>query len=365
MGIDEAARLVCGSIIKKERIISLTNCPKNSINSIIDRAISIEPRILGLMEYWESSYRSNGLLTNSMDYDIRVTYSDKGIPFEQVIFISQYNNSINEIISKLLLNDRVCIICFDSDKILDDFYDHFMKIKEQNEGIDNIIATQLSYDKYTIIYLEIRYVIPKNELSKARQQVNDRILNIQRLFGNILGVPNFIKVYLVFSYISQNCAFDENAEIEAIDDDENTQFPYAKISYGAICGKRASSEGIARAMKLFLDKMGIESIVVSGEFDDSKTKSSLHYWNMVKLEDGYYHLDASWNIDMKGIFVGGFMRNDFDFYNHSWRIYHPKALGEKYNYDYIEQYLVSNSSRLLELFIPEDLLYPEPVNDLA
>ena len=59
-------------------------------------------------------------------------------------------------------------------------------------------------------------------------------------------------------------------------------------AYGALVEKEAVCDGISKALKILLDRAGIENIIVSG-----KANGISHAWNIVKLDDEYYNVDAT------------------------------------------------------------------------
>ena len=59
-------------------------------------------------------------------------------------------------------------------------------------------------------------------------------------------------------------------------------------AYGALVAGAANSEGYAMAVKVLCDQLDIPCMVVSGRYDNET-----HYWNIVKVNDLYYHMDAS------------------------------------------------------------------------
>ena len=59
-------------------------------------------------------------------------------------------------------------------------------------------------------------------------------------------------------------------------------------AYDALIDCAADSRGIACAFKALCDRMGVECIVVSGRME-----KLAHFWNIVKIEDAYYHMDIS------------------------------------------------------------------------
>lgn len=57
----------------------------------------------------------------------------------------------------------------------------------------------------------------------------------------------------------------------------------------------ADSRGIACAFKALCDRTGVECMVVSGRMDKQE-----HYWNIVKINDAYYHMDITQFIELGG-----------------------------------------------------------------
>lgn len=61
-------------------------------------------------------------------------------------------------------------------------------------------------------------------------------------------------------------------------------------AYGAIVDGSAVCEGYSKAMQMLLIQADIPSYTVRGNADDVR-----HMWNLVQLDDDWYHLDATWN----------------------------------------------------------------------
>ena len=80
---------------------------------------------------------------------------------------------------------------------------------------------------------------------------------------------------------------------------------------GVVKNQRAVCDGYARTMRLLLMMTGIESKIVSGTAGGES-----HAWNLVRMEDGWYHVDVTWDDplpDVEGK-VGYlyFLKNDRD-----------------------------------------------------
>lgn len=87
---------------------------------------------------------------------------------------------------------------------------------------------------------------------------------------------------------------------------------------GVMKNRTAVCDGYARTMRLLLMMTGIESKIVSGTAGNES-----HAWNLVKMEDGWYHVDVTWDDpipDVEGK-VGYlyFLKNDTDMAKtHTW-----------------------------------------------
>lgn len=58
--------------------------------------------------------------------------------------------------------------------------------------------------------------------------------------------------------------------------------------YGCFVSKQAVCDGLSKALMIALDKAGIENILVTGYL-----QNQAHAWNLVKLDDAWYHVDIT------------------------------------------------------------------------
>ena len=73
-------------------------------------------------------------------------------------------------------------------------------------------------------------------------------------------------------------------------------------AYGAIVLGDAVCEGYAKAMQILLSKAGLPCLTIRGE-SIVNDESEKHMWNVVELENEWYHLDATWDDNDKDEFV--------------------------------------------------------------
>lgn len=100
------------------------------------------------------------------------------------------------------------------------------------------------------------------------------------------GMTDFQKELVIHDYIVNYCTYDPTP----------SKSPEANSAYGVLCLGKAVCEGYAKAIKLLLDRAGVECLLVTGQALNSFTGTyQSHAWNIVKIEGKYYHLDATWD----------------------------------------------------------------------
>ena len=76
---------------------------------------------------------------------------------------------------------------------------------------------------------------------------------------------------------------------------ENESLSFRDTVYGVLCGGSASCEGYAKTAKYLLDRLRIPCYVVIGQSTPPGSSTQTHMWNIVELNDRYYHLDLTWD----------------------------------------------------------------------
>ncbi len=99
------------------------------------------------------------------------------------------------------------------------------------------------------------------------------------------------KIRAIHDALAGHVTYDlEGYDLGEVDDQSHT-------AYGALVEGRAVCDGYAEAFNLLLNRAGITSDLVIGEALDEG-----HAWNLVAFEEGFYHVDLTWNdLDNGGI----------------------------------------------------------------
>lgn len=98
------------------------------------------------------------------------------------------------------------------------------------------------------------------------------------------GLSDYELELAAHDYICKNTDYDHSTANGA------TNNPYAYSAYGALVNGLCVCEGYSRAMQLLMNRVGIETGLVRGEAGGGG-----HMWNIIKIENGWYHLDVTWD----------------------------------------------------------------------
>jgi hypothetical protein len=151
------------------------------------------------------------------------------------------------------------------------------------------------------------------------------------------GMTGYEKEQAVHDYIITNTRYDmENYK-------KGTIPPESYSAYGTLVLGIGVCEGYAESMKLILDRLGTECLLVPGN-----SKGQNHVWNMVKIDGSYYHVDITWDDPVSS---DGTDLLIYDYFNltdsemakdHSWDTKaYPRCFSTKYNYFYYNNLVVS------------------------
>ena len=121
-----------------------------------------------------------------------------------------------------------------------------------------------------------------------------------------------------------------------------TDAPHCYDAYGCLVLGQAVCEGYSEAFQVLMHELGVECGRAYGKSASKRTGEGNHEWNYIKLSDGYYYVDVTWD---DPIVKKGENSNDIshDFfcidYNEMLKdhifssdCFYPKSCGTKYEY---------------------------------
>lgn len=129
--------------------------------------------------------------------------------------------------------------------------------------------------KYTTdnicVHVELSFNETVNDIENSKKLFEEKANEIIQSASALQ--TDYEKEWYVYNAIIDSTEYDENAQLH--------QSPYSALVYGkSVCA------GYARAFQYIMIELGIPTYYCTGE-------SAGHAWNVVKLEGGYYNVDAS------------------------------------------------------------------------
>lgn len=196
--------------------------------------------------------------TNKQDImNIYYTVLNSGMEHFTFYCPKEYNECINDV-------DYIS----DNQSLISNI-NNFIPVYNSFQNVDT------EFDNLGRVTLSIQHSYTKEEIEKLEDFISNVIQeNIQE------DMTPEDKVKIVHDYIINHTKYDV-----ARSDNKITTY-HSDTAYGALIEHYAICSGYADSMKLFLDVFHIPNYKISSEN---------HVWNLVYLNDGWYHLDLTWD----------------------------------------------------------------------
>lgn len=194
-------------------------------------------------------------------------------------------------------------------KLLNGFYDFADSIIVQGVSFNQIqnIYQKMKQDNPSLFFIEsVSYkqiginqrgrVIPKYRFSKEESEATLKAMynKISPLLNVIQSMELIEKEKHIHDFICENVIYDDNFAMSSFE------------CVGPILFGKGVCEGISKAVKFIMDCTGEQCIVVYGEAAqewNSLTNDNSHAWNMINIENKFYHLDVTFDLTIKAFNV--------------------------------------------------------------
>ncbi len=155
------------------------------------------------------------------------------------------------------------------------------------------VGTTAGNKAYVIFDLDDEgYFYSHEERVEMMDRLNDAV---ESIFDQIITeqMTDYEIELAVHDWLCQNVEYDLEADKLGKDTerDESNHLPWT--AYGALVNRSAVCEGYSKAFQLLMYYAGINSSIVSGEVSNQ----SAHSWNIVEINDEWYHVDCLWDDD--------------------------------------------------------------------
>lgn len=218
---------------------------------------------------WNNEYASN----ENYSY---VQLTDKFMPKNKNDIMNIYYTVINSGM------DSFTFYCDSEYKDCINDIDYISDNKKLLSDINNFLPVYNSFsDIYTKfntlgkVTIYVTYNYTNNEIEELKNKVDS-------IYNELINIDmnNKEKIKAIHDYIINNTKYDIARSDKKITTYRSDTAYGALIEHYAICG------GYADSMKLFLDKFNLPNYKISSEN---------HIWNLVKLDNKWYHLDLTWD----------------------------------------------------------------------
>jgi transglutaminase/protease-like cytokinesis protein 3 len=173
--------------------------------------------------------------------------------------------------------DDVNKISEDAKAVMIAFYSDHPEVFYLNMTYKLYSSKSLIYDR---IKIELTYTVKsKNDLESKLQQIEKAM---ESYTNGLENKSNFEKELYIHDNVAKNVKYYSDTTVIS-----DVPEQYHSI-YGAFIEKQAVCDGFAKAMQILLDKVNIENIFITGVIDEVP-----HAWNMVNLDNKWYHLDLT------------------------------------------------------------------------
>ena len=199
-----------------------------------------------------------------------------------------------------------------------DSSDEVKKLKEQVNNLAELTAQNLGVSKEDLLSGKVDPIDIDGEIhaiyddtavveaynsgddSKLTDEKDKFILkSLKEAVSEIIkdNMTEYEKEKAVYDYMYKNTHLDESS-LAAIPDNENN---YSHTPYGFFHNHSTICVGNATTFKLFMDVLGIDCKIIHS------TSEGEHAWNVVKINDKWYHCDT--------MFDGGAKEPDYAYFN--------------------------------------------------
>ena len=134
---------------------------------------------------------------------------------------------------------------------------------------------ETEFDNLGKVTITIERHYSKDDIKKINEKVEE-IFN--KIYNDKVSPQDNIKAF--HDYIIENTKYDSDRS------DKNIIKYRSDTAYGPLFEGYAICGGYTDLMELFLEKMNLKSYKVS---------SYMHIWNVVKINDKWYHIDLTWD----------------------------------------------------------------------
>ena len=190
-----------------------------------------------------------------------------------------------------------------------------------------------------IILADVYLITQAKKMNLELEETASKIV----MFVKTASQDEYSLLIKLYEYLQKNIRYDKdelNASTRGI-----SKNPASHNAYGALVNSLAVCDGFSSAFALLAQKLGFECMVVVGRSLLNSTTLENHAWNIIKIQNKYYHMDITWDTlrfnQFSGFSYDYFALNDEKMaYDHNWdKSATPACLYNDFSYYNIKSYM--------------------------
>ena len=142
--------------------------------------------------------------------------------------------------------------------------------------------------KNQIYNYEIEIIPEYYTTLEQEQEVSQKVSEILKSLKFSKSTPEDEKIKKIHDYVCEHVNYD-------LIHQKNEHYHLKVTAYGALLYGQAVCQGYAVAMYRLLKEAGIDVRIITGMAQKPDGTEEFHAWNLVKIGEFWYHLDATWD----------------------------------------------------------------------
>ncbi len=284
--------------------------------------------LIGAERIFAVPFHRGNLISSTEELSVRITEE-----------LTKGNSTFQTYVNGLSEEELVAI-----NKSLDGFFGHvstYTVLRRVNAEV-LLVSFDLEVSDNYYVYQKLVH----NKEIENNQPAELLALKVQEVINECQAETDYEKVVKYHDYVVSHTEYGF-----LTGEDERLSYTAA----GALLRGKAVCNGYAEALELLLLCSGVETQMVVGTTDEGN-----HAWNMVKLEDSWYHIDATWDDplpdtgeDILHVYVN--VSDEVMGKTHVWnQSAYPECGDMKYNY-YEQSHQAFDSFNTFKAYVLEEM----------
>ncbi|MEG0026274.1 MAG: hypothetical protein RR847_03490 [Bacilli bacterium] len=228
----------------------------------------------------EVNYKANSyMLNNNFSY---LQIDDNFIPHNKKDIMNIFYTRLNEGVDEFYFYcDDKYKYCLDDVKKLTNNEEILSEINNFVHPFNSYSKLSINFDHFGKVRVNIKRLYSEAEIKAINNKIDEIVKNY---INDNMSVKDKIKIF--HDHIINNSLYDSE-KAEAITHGHPLPTTYeSQKAYGPLLQGMAICSGYSDSMAIFLDRLGIPNYKIS---------SSNHIWNLVFIDNAWYHIDLTWD----------------------------------------------------------------------